>query len=104
MYWSKMSYTFWNENLKIALSKTNDYILNFDISKNDFVLNSDHQYYHQIQGKMYMTKTTSTILIIWTLKSSVAFKINKDQDWIGNIDLLLNFYHEKYIPYILTCN
>lgn len=61
------------------------------MSKNDFVLNSDHQYYYQIQGQIYMTKTSCTILIIWTFKSLVALKINKNENWVENIDILLHF-------------
>lgn len=100
----KCPYKFRNEDLKSCLSKTDDYIINFDTTKNDFSLNSDHQYYDQIQGQLYMTKSSSAILIIWTLKSLVAFKINKDPNWSLNINALLYFYHEKYIPYILTGN
>jgi len=100
----KCPYKFRNENLNTALSNTKDYILKFDTTKNDFVLNSDHQYYHQIQGQMYMTKVSSAMLIIWTLKSLVVFKIDRDPNWFVNIELLLNFYHDKFIPYILTNN
>jgi len=98
----KCPYKFRNEDLKIALTNTNDYIINFDTNKNDFVLNSDHEYYDQIQGQMHMTKISSAILIIWTTKSLVAFKINQDPNWSLNIDILLHFYHKKLIPYILS--
>lgn len=100
----KCPYKFRNEDLKIVLSNSNDYIINFDINKNDFVLNSNHEYYDQIQGQMHMTKMSSAILIIWTTKSLVAFKMYKDPNWSSNIDILLNFYHHKFIPYILTDN
>ncbi|XP_060865506.1 uncharacterized protein LOC132941457 [Metopolophium dirhodum] len=52
----KCPYKFRNENLNTTLSNTKDNIVTFDTTKNDFVLNSDHQYYHQIQGQIYMTK------------------------------------------------
>lgn len=100
----KCPYKFRNEDLKIALSNSKDYIIYFDINKNDFVLNSNHEYYDQIQGQMHMTKMSSAILIIWTTKSLVAFKMYKDPNWSSNIDILLNFYHHKFIPYILTDN
>ncbi|CAI6359848.1 unnamed protein product [Macrosiphum euphorbiae] len=100
----KCPYKFRNEDLKIALSNSKDYIINFDLNKNDFVLNSNHEYYDQIQGQMHMTKMSSAILIIWTTKSLVAFKMYKDPNWSSNIDILLHFYHHKFIPYILTDN
>ncbi|KAL5245944.1 hypothetical protein ACI65C_013352 [Semiaphis heraclei] len=100
----KCPYKFRNENLNSALSNTKDYIVTFDTTKNDFVLNSEHQYYHQIQGQMYMTKVSSAMLIIWTLKSLVVFKIDRDPNWSVNIEILLNFYHDKFIPHILTNN
>lgn len=40
-----------------------------------------------------------TILVV--LKSLVAVRVNIDQDWSNNVTLLLNFYHEQFIPYLL---
>lgn len=73
----KCPYKFRNEDLKIALTNTNDYIINFDTNKNDFVLKSDHEYYDQIQGQMYIIKISSAILIIWT--TTLLLKLIKIQ-------------------------
>lgn len=100
----KCPYKYRDENLKDCLSKTKDYIINFDVASNNFILDSIHQYYDQIQAQMYMTKTTSTILIVWTPKSLVALKVFKDEAWSTNIDLLLNFYYNQFIPFILSNN
>jgi len=67
-------------------------------------LNPIHQYYDQIQAQMYMIKTTSATLIVWTPKFLVAFKVFKDDAWSTNIDLLFNFYYNRFIPFILSNN
>lgn len=97
----KCPYKYRNSNLKECLTDCKDYIIYFDTNLNDFNLNDKHPYYDQIQGEIYLTKSTSAILIIWTPNMMIVVQIEKDPEWSSNIDLLLKFYYNNYIPWLL---
>lgn len=71
---------------------------------NNFILNCDHPYYDQLQGQIFMTKTASTILIEWTKILSSFKKFKDDACRSTDIDMLLNFFFNKFIPFILSKN
>lgn len=48
-----------------------------------------------------MTKSVGCILVVWTTKSMVAIQIEANDDWKNNIDILLDFYHKQYVPWLL---
>jgi len=100
----KCPYKYRDEDLKDCLSKTQDYIINFDVASNNFILNPIHQYYDQIQAQIYMTKTTFATLIVWTPNCLVASKVFKDDARSTHIELLLNFYYNQFIPFIISNN
>nr|CAI5858523.1 unnamed protein product [Callosobruchus analis] len=45
------------------------------------VLNTDHDYYHQIQGNLWLTNRNICYLVIWTPNESL---ISVDNDWATN--------------------
>ena len=70
----------------------------------EYVVNKNHPYYHQMQGQMYFTNSDFCYLVVWTTKGTHVEKVPKDPEWEENIDQLLNFYIDKYLPYIWNCN
>ena len=71
-------------------------------SSGDIVLNLNSdlglQYYHQIQGNLYLTNRSWCDLIVWTPLEMVIVYVAKDDSWVGNIELLREFHRETYLP------
>ncbi|KAE9539720.1 hypothetical protein AGLY_004972 [Aphis glycines] len=96
----KCPYKSRNQVLEQCLIEHTDCILklNFnDNSSHTYILNTDHEYFSQI----FMTKFVGCILVVWTTKSMVAIQIDANDDWKNNIDILLDFYHKQYVPWLL---
>lgn len=70
--------------------------------ENNYELNKNHIYWHQIQGQLYITKRNMCYLVVWTLKQVIILQITKDEEWEGNIQLLKNFYKNHMIKYMLS--
>lgn len=100
----KCPFKYRNQDLKQCLSENSDYIINFDTNVNNYKLNIKHEYFDQIQGQIYLTKSEGCILIIWTIKSIVAVEIEKNINWATNIDSLIDFYFSVYIQWLLKNN
>lgn len=94
----KCPYTKRNSNQSDILSDKK-YIIYLN-ENNCCVINKTHEYYHQIQGTLYISNCNLCYLVIWTEKTSIVFPVPKDELWAKNIDILLNFYHTKLVPYI----
>jgi len=57
-----------------------DYILKLNSNDKTYILNTDHEYFSQIQGQIFMTKSVGCILVVWTTKSMVAIQIEANDD------------------------
>ena len=55
-------------------------------------------YYHQVQGNLHFTYRNVCDLIVWCPKSMYVIPIYKDESWLRNIPILLNFYRTIYLP------
>ncbi|VEN49574.1 unnamed protein product, partial [Callosobruchus maculatus] len=71
--------------------KDKSYILFFNDS-NELVLNTNHDYYHQIQGNLWLTNRKICYLVIWTPNESLIYNISIDNDWATNI-----MYYKDFI-------
>ncbi|KAK3924241.1 Exonuclease [Frankliniella fusca] len=60
-----------------------------------WVVNEDHEYFHQIQGQLYMTKRSLCYLIIYISKDLEYIEIPLKDSWADNIPKLITFY-DKY--------
>ena len=49
--------------------------------------NQNHDYYHQVQGQLYMTGTDLKVI-----------RIIKNKNWASNIPKLIDFYFNIFIP------
>lgn len=60
-------------------------------------MDTNHRWYHQIQGQLHVMKKRNCFLVIWTTKDMLVVKISYNPSWTGNIENLLRFYYEKYL-------
>ena len=67
----------------------------------EIVIDKQHDYYHQIQGQMALTKRTKCIIILWTTKGIQHFIIEQDNGWVNkNMPILKTFYLHVFLPHI----
>lgn len=65
-------------------------------------LKPDHDYYHQVQGQLHICEKSACDLLVWTPKDYVVIRIQRDTDWLPNLDHLLNFYFQRFIMHVLS--
>jgi hypothetical protein len=63
------------------------------------VVNTNHQYYHQVQGQLHLLDKAVCYMVIWTPQYTQIFSINKDEDWAENLNTLIEFYIKKYVTH-----
>lgn len=97
----KCPYKFRSTPLQTALTEQEKYIIYFSKTEKAYVINRKHDYYDQIQAQIHFCKKQFGVLHIWTLKENIILRVEKDPSWSKNIDLLLTFYFDKYLEYII---
>lgn len=90
------------EDIWKALAEDKDYVIKYQ--ENEYRVNTDHNYYHQIQGQLYMAKRKRCYLMIWTPKSSAVVAIEKDKEWGKNVQKLMDFYCNEFLTHVLMEN
>uniref|UniRef100_A0A8W8NZ28 Uncharacterized protein n=1 Tax=Magallana gigas TaxID=29159 RepID=A0A8W8NZ28_MAGGI len=60
-------------------------------------LKDDGDYYHQIQGQLYINKKKCCDLIVWIPTDLAIIRIVKDINWSANIEKLIDFYFRSFI-------
>lgn len=97
----KCPFRFRDKLMTEELKMNHSYIVYF--INDEVTLNSEHEYYHQIQGNLAITNRELCYLWIWTPRENILVKVYRDNDWISNLKLLETFYLEQYLPFII-CN
>ncbi|KAJ8316767.1 hypothetical protein KUTeg_005713 [Tegillarca granosa] len=57
-------------------------------SDGSMTLKETHDYWHQIQGQLFLTGTQCCDLVLWTPKGLQIVRIVKDMSWFPNISLM----------------
>lgn len=96
----KCPYSFRNDQLSEKLKNFNKYIIFYD-DEGNLILNTSHNYYHQIQGALHILKKKKCYLCIYTLKETIVTIVDLDDSWKENLSILENFYIEQYLPKLL---
>jgi len=96
----KCPYKHRNQTVEEALSGKDSEKYVVFLRDGQWSLNTQHAYYHQIQGQLFLTKRQSAVLFIWTTQNFQCFNILKDLEWAKNIDVLIRFYFEFFVPYV----
>ena len=63
-----------------------------------YTLKEDHMYWHQIQGKMFLTNIEFCYFVVWTTQDVAILLIKRDESWLANIDVLRDFYFFCIFP------
>ena len=91
------------EGVQLAAQPEAGYFIT--IFNDQYVLNLDQviglDYYHQIQGSLYITGAQTCDLIVYTLRDSCIITVHKDPAWRDNLRLLKDFFMERFLPRIL---
>lgn len=54
-----------------------------------------------MQAEILFSGRQYGVIYIWTPNEAKLFRIEKDESWAKNIDLILDFYMTKFVPYVL---
>lgn len=73
----------------------------FSVKNYEFVINKDHEYFHQVQGELYIANRNTAYVVVWTTKDCISFVVEKDAGWPKNISILQDFYVKHFVPWIL---
>ena len=78
--------------------KNKSFFLYFDDETKSVSLKKPHNYWHQIQGNLYITKKSKCDLFVWTPLDKMVICIDKDPSWASNIPILENFHRNVFLP------
>ena len=93
--WTARDKTF-NE---LALKR--DFYLTLD-DNGIFHMKKSHNYWHQIQGNLFLTGAKQCDLFVWSPTGFLLIPIAKDPEWAPNIQALENFYKASFLPHLLS--
>jgi len=86
-------------NQQRSTLKKDTYVAVFN--EGNWHLNEDHEYFHQIQGNLHITNREFCHLILWTPKSLVCLKIDKDEEWGRQfLPALSSFFFQELVPHV----
>lgn len=80
------------ENASFCLKKNAD---------GKYELKTDHVYWHQVQGQMFLSQREFCYFVVWTTKETAIINIKRDESWRTNVDILIDFYYHHIFPKIL---
>lgn len=91
----KCPFTAKDKTIMEACSSVKDFFL---VDNNgSLLLKTTHDYWHQIQGQLYLTGTECCDLMIWTTKDMQIVRIVKDKMWAPNISAMIDFYFMVFL-------
>ncbi|XP_018573228.1 uncharacterized protein LOC108912481 [Anoplophora glabripennis] len=94
----KCPYKFRNISINEGV-KNKNYLFHYE--NGEILIDRDHNYYHQIQGQLYITKRKQCYFFVWTPIECECVIIERDEDWLANIDILKNFYLKHFLSTLL---
>ncbi|KAG5872947.1 hypothetical protein JTB14_001175 [Gonioctena quinquepunctata] len=98
----KCPYKFRAVSLSEALRNDKSYII---YREGDATLmNYNHDYYHQIQGQLHLTKRNVCYLVVWTPNECEVVSVPIEIGWEPNLEILRSFYLNRFIPHVAGIN
>ena len=91
----------WKYRDKSFMSAINDSTFYLNMENDLCSLKTDHVYYHQVMGNLYLTKTRICFFIVWTPNWSVTVPVENNIGWNENIVKLENLYESVFISKII---
>ncbi|KAJ3618935.1 hypothetical protein MTP99_005733 [Tenebrio molitor] len=96
----KCPYKYRNVSMREKLRTDKSYIIYKDPTTDQTHVNEKHAYWHQIQRQMHITGRSKCYLVIWTPQECEIVQVPKVDTWAENIQLLQDFYLNKFIHFI----
>ncbi|XP_050518145.1 uncharacterized protein LOC126892610 [Diabrotica virgifera virgifera] len=90
----------WRESKSLISDMRDKSYIIYINEHNEVVLNTNHDYYHQMQGNLYLTRRRVCHLVISTPSESAIYDVPIEEGSEENIHLLKDFYLNKYIPFL----
>ena len=73
-----------------------------EVSDNgDLHLKKNHDYWHQVQGQMYVCQKSFCLFYVWTPNDCAIDLIKKDPEWANNLEKLESFYFKEIFPKLM---
>jgi len=67
-----------------------------------YALKKTHDYYHQIQGQMYLSGRNQCHMIVWSSSECRTVVVEKEPTWAENLCKLTSFYCEMFLPRVIA--
>lgn len=96
----KCPYTQRNSGIDEAL-KAKNFCLEKAADGSAVCLRKNHDYWHQVQGQMFVTKRKCCFFVVWTTKQVIILKISRDEAWEVNLHILQDFYFYHIFPKVI---
>lgn len=77
------------------------FFLGMNSATGSYFLKDSHDYFHQVQGQMYLTGRELCHFVIWSPSEQVVIEIPKDDLWEENVAQLSTFYTDTVVPKLL---
>ncbi len=71
-----------------------------DCESGSLRLQDGHNYFHQVQGQLFLSNKKCCDLIVWTKIDMQVIRISRDEKWKDNIGRLIKFYFSYFIPLV----
>uniref|UniRef100_A0A8W8NQ72 SWIM-type domain-containing protein n=1 Tax=Magallana gigas TaxID=29159 RepID=A0A8W8NQ72_MAGGI len=84
-------------SIKDACANLKDFFLECD-SEGTLRLKESHDYWHQVQGQLYLTGTSCCDFVVWTPVSMEVIRILKDDSWQCHLKNMIEFYFNVFLP------
>lgn len=86
----KCPYKYRNQPLNV-LKVEKKYIVHYEANSKKYIINKEHDYYHQIQGQLHILKKEKCYLVLFTQVDLVSIEIIKDEEWKSNMFFFAQF-------------
>ena len=96
----KCPYSIRSKTIDSAIESEKGFYLTRDDCQN-YKLEHNHQYWHQVQGQLHITKKNLCYFTVWTPLQQITLQIQKDTKWEIHIEQLKAFYRKHMIPKII---
>ncbi|XP_061169341.1 uncharacterized protein LOC133178631 [Saccostrea echinata] len=84
-------------SIKDACTNLKNFFLECD-SEGVLHLRENHDYWHQVQGQLYLTGTTCCDFVVWTPVSMEVIRILRDEFWEIHLKNMIEFYFNVFLP------
>ena len=94
----KCPYTHGNETITEAFKHKGFYLESKD---GHYAQKTSNIYWDQVQGQLFLAQRKYCYFTVWTTRDTVVLKVQQDESWKPNIDILTDCYFHKLFPKVV---